>query len=68
MSTQLDTLTTKVQETKDAEDSAIVLLGTLSTMLASIKDDPAKIQALADDLAAKKDELAAAVVANTPSA
>lgn len=68
MSAELDTLTTKVQETTTVEQSAIELLGGLSAQIASLKDDPAKLQALADSLDTKKNELAAAVAANTPSA
>jgi hypothetical protein len=68
MSEQLDTLTGTVVETGSVIDSAITLLDGLSAQIAAIKDDPAAIQALADELTAKKDALAAAIVANTPAA
>ena len=68
MSEQLDTLTGTVTATGGVIDSAIELLGGLSAQIAAIKDDPVAIQALSDELAAKKDALAAAIVANTPAA
>ena len=68
MAGELDTLITKVQETADVEDSAIALLGGLSAQIAALKNDPVKLQALSDQLNAKKEALAAAVIANTPAA
>jgi chromosome segregation ATPase len=68
MSAELDQLTVDVKKTTDAEDSAILLLQGLAAQLAAIKNDPAAIQALSTTLSSKADELAAAVVANTPSA
>jgi uncharacterized coiled-coil protein SlyX len=47
-------------------ESAIALLNGLTTALAEAKDDPAQIQAIIDQVAAQKDALAGAVVANTP--
>lgn len=52
----------------DAVDSAITLLTNLSAQLADAANDPAEIQAIADQLAAQSDALANAVVANTPAA
>jgi hypothetical protein len=52
----------------DAVDSAVTLLNSLSAQLADAADDPAEVQAIADQLAAQSDALAAAVVANTPAA
>ncbi len=58
----------------DAEDAAIGLLQALAKAIADLKaagTDPAtvaRIQALSDALTAKATALAAAVVANTPSA
>lgn len=68
MSAELDALTTTVNDTKTVEDSAIVLLTNLSGLITAAKDDPAALTALAADLKAKSDQLAAAVVANTPAA
>ena len=67
MSVQLDTLTQEVLETSEVIDSAITLIQGLAAQLTAIKDDPAAIQALADELNAKSEALAAAVQANTPS-
>jgi len=63
---ELDDLTTQVQVTADAEQSAIVLLNGLSAALAAAGTDPAKLAALRDSLKTNTDALAAAVVANTP--
>jgi len=68
MAGELDTLETRVTETKDAEDSAILLLNQLADMLRASASDPARILSLADQLKAKSDALGAAVVANTPQA
>ena len=65
MSAELDRLTTEVAETKTVIDSAITLLSGLSAQIRALKDDPAKLAALADDLDAKQQELAAAVTVNT---
>ena len=67
MSVQLDTLTTQVKANTDAEASAILLLQGLSAQIAAIKTDPVALQTLSDELKASADNLAAAVVANTPA-
>lgn len=65
---------TAAKSNEDAEDAVMTLLDTLSQQikaLATGSNDPAvtaRIQALADGLKAKSDALAAAIVANTPSA
>src|SRR6478672_9844739 len=64
MAGELDTLTTKVQETTTIEQSAIELITGLSAQIAALKNDPVQLQALADQLSAKSAELAAAVAAN----
>jgi len=66
MSEELDLLTVEVAEIATVVDSAIVLLNGLAQQLLDIRDDPAAIEALALELDAKANELAAAVVANTP--
>lgn len=66
MTAELTTLQDQVTETLSVEQSAIILIQGLADQIAAIKDDPAAIQALADSLHAKSDELAAAVIANTP--
>lgn len=65
---ELDTLKTKVQETTTVEQSAIELLNGLGAQIAALKEDPAALQALSDQLTAKSSELASAVTANTPAA
>jgi hypothetical protein len=67
MSIQLDALTEQVAKNEDLENSAIELIIGIATQLAEIKDDPVKIQALADSLKVSADNLAAAIVANTPA-
>jgi hypothetical protein len=67
MTQELDTLTIEVAEIKTEIDSAIALLNGLSAILLEIQDDPAAIAALAIELDTKANELAAAVVANTPT-
>jgi len=64
MTVQLENLTLEVAETKTVVDSAIVLITGLAARLQEIADDPVAIQALADELDAKSNELAAAVAAN----
>jgi len=65
---ELETLTAQVSANTDAESSAILLLNQLAGMIASIKTDPAALQALADKLRASASALGEAIVANTPSA
>jgi hypothetical protein len=66
MSAELDALALEVTDTNTIMQSAIVLIQGLASRLAEIADDPAQILALAAELDAKSDELAAAVQANTP--
>jgi chromosome segregation ATPase len=68
MSVQLDTLAAEVTEMTTVVDSAVALLNGLSAQIVALKDDPARLLALAADLDAKANELAAAVAANTPAA
>jgi peptidoglycan hydrolase CwlO-like protein len=68
MSAELDTLTTEVAENNAVIDSAVTLISGLAQQIASLKNDPVALQALADSLNTKSNELAAAVAANTPAA
>lgn len=68
MSVELDRVKAEVTETKTIQQSAIVLLNSLSQMIRDHIDDPAALTAIADDLDASGNELAAAVQANTPAA
>lgn len=64
----LTALTTEVSENADAVDSAVVLIGGLAQQIRDLATDPAALQALADELDSKTNELSAAVAANTPAA
>lgn len=68
MSKELDALTAQVAATTELEASAITMIQGLAGQIAASKDDPAKIQALADSLKSGADALAAALTANTPAA
>jgi uncharacterized protein YoxC len=65
MTAALDKLTQEVEETKTAVDSAITLIGGLAQQIRDLKDDPAKLEALANELDAKQKAIADAVAANT---
>jgi hypothetical protein len=64
----LTNLTAQVKANTDVEASAIVLLNGLSAQIASIKNDPVALQALADQLKTSGSALADAITANTPAA
>jgi hypothetical protein len=68
MSAELDNLTTEVTETGTVVDSAIALIAGLAQQIRDLADDPAALAALATELDAKTNALAAAVSENTPSA
>jgi len=63
----LDELKAKVDAEGTVEQSAITLLQGLSAQLTAAKNDPAQIQAIADEIDANSASLAAAVSANTPA-
>src|SRR5688572_4122735 len=65
MAGELENLTNEVAETRTVVESAVVLIGTLAAKIEALKHDPAALQALADDLNAQQEALAAAVSANT---
>lgn len=67
MSRELDQLTAQVKSNSAVLDSAIVLINGIADRITAAGVDPAKLQALTDELKAKDDVLAAAVVANTPA-
>ena len=64
----LTNLTAQVKANTDVEASAIVLLNGLSAQIASLKNDPVALQALADQLKTSSSALADAITANTPAA
>ena len=74
LSDKIDALTTEVEQMKTVEQSAVTLLNGLSAIIADLKNgvtDPAvlaKIDAANAALDAAKNDLAAAVTANTPAA
>lgn len=64
----LDDLKAKVDAEVTLEQSAETLLSGLSAQLAAAKNDPVKIQAIADELDTNSASFAAAITANTPAA
>lgn len=64
----IDNLETEVSQNSDVVASAVALLTSISAELAAAKNDPVKIQALADKLDQNTNALAAAVAANTIAA
>jgi hypothetical protein len=68
MSVEFDAVKAAVAETVDVEKGAVDLLGKLHDMLVAAGTDPVALQELANTLNAEKEALAAAIVANTPSA
>lgn len=68
MSAELNNLKAQVAHNADVDQSAITLIQGLADQIVSLKDDPAALADLANQLQAQADSLAAAVVANTPSA
>jgi uncharacterized protein Yka (UPF0111/DUF47 family) len=72
MSVQMDALLLEVKNTKDVQDSVLVLvdrmaarLRTLINQLAQQKVDTTALQTMATELATQREKIAAAVVANT---
>ena len=64
----LDELQVQVTANTTVEQSAITLIQGLAAQLAAAATDPAKVQALADQLNTSATSLAAAIAANTPVA
>lgn len=70
MAIQFDNLVREVSEMASAVDSAIVFIQTLTAEIRALQTqmvDPELLQPLVDSLDAKQQELAAAIVANTPA-
>ena len=67
MPTDLSELTAKVEANKTVSGSAIALLRGLKQALDDAGTDPVALKALSDSLGASTQELADAVVANTPT-
>lgn len=64
----LDEILALVTQESTVDDSIIALLTQVVTELNASKNDPAKVQAIADGLNANIAKISAAVTANTPSA
>ena len=64
----LSALTAEIAATTSAEASAVTLIQNLVAEIAAHVDDPAALADLVANLKAGTDALAAAVVANTPTA
>lgn len=67
MSVEFEALKAQVEANTQVAESAITLIQGLAAKIEELKDDPAALQALADQLKAEDDALAAAVAANTPA-
>lgn len=68
MSAALDRITEEVEQTKTAVDSVLQLVSGMAEQIRELKDDPAALEALANELDAKQQEIADAVSANTEEA
>lgn len=64
----LTSLTAQVAKNAEVEASAIVLIKGIASQLAAAATDPVAVAALASQLQASADALAAAIVENTPAA
>jgi hypothetical protein len=64
----LGPLESAVEAMEDAAEAAVALIKDLAQRFEDHKDEPAKIQALADQLRASASALSSAVLANTPHA
>lgn len=67
MSESLNRLTSEVAENTTVVQSAITLLNNLSQIIRDSVNDPAALNALADQLDTQSNSLAAAITANTPA-
>jgi chromosome segregation ATPase len=67
MSAQFDALKAQVEANNQLIESAITLIQTLADKILELKDDPAALEALAEQLKAEDATLAAAIAANTPA-
>lgn len=65
MTKQLDALKAKVNEQVEVTKSAITLIEGIAAKLKEVKDDPAALEALTNELDSSVDALAEAVAANT---
>lgn len=61
-------LKTQVEKNTAIEESAVTLIQGLAAQIKAAQNDPAAIQALADELTKSAADLAGAITANTPAA
>lgn len=66
MSAAITTLAEQVKRNTEATASAIILIQGLAVRIEELKEDPAALASLAEELRTSADILGAAVVANTP--
>lgn len=66
-SAQFEALRAEVERNTTVDESVKALVTRLADQIAASKDDPAALQALADQLRSSNDSVAAAVAANTPA-
>ncbi|MDQ5870787.1 MAG: hypothetical protein M3547_01090 [Acidobacteriota bacterium] len=67
MAGELQALEAEVERNTTVDGSVITLVNGLAAQIEALKNDPAKLQAMADKLRADNDALAAAVTAHTPA-
>jgi TolA-binding protein len=67
MSQQFDHLRQEVAEMSGTVQSAVTLIRSLSSQIRDLKDDPAALEALAQELDASAGDLGAAVAENSPA-
>ena len=67
MSAQFDALRREVEESRSVTESAVSLIGGLATQIRDLKDDPAALEALTQQLSSQSDALAAAIQSNSPA-
>lgn len=68
MSQEFDDLTAQVKSNTEVLNSAVVLINGIADRITAAGVDPQKLAALTTELKSKDEELAAAVLANTPPA
>lgn len=68
MASDLQGISDAVANATTVEQSAIEMIQGLADQIASLKNDPAALQALSDSLNAKSSDLAAKITENTPAA
>jgi len=66
MSKELDELQAAVEENTNLDNSIITLVDGLAAQITALKDDPARLAALAASLKASSAAISAAITANTP--